>query len=277
MSIIQQTQSPGLTRIDATEAIASELTADVDELVAGVHSREILRLVQERGVVVFRELNLSDEQQIAFTRTLSTTTTDFKATKITMDSSENPSAEYIRGAFYWHIDGTMGKVPQFASVMSARRLSETGGNTEFCNTYAAYQALSDEERAQYDDLQVVHMFEASQRYVNPEPSYELLQRWQMFKPNVLPLVWKHRSGRNSLVLGSTASHIEGMGLREGQALLVKLRDWSTQSRFTYSHSWRLGDLVIWDNTGTMHRATPYPLDSDRLMYRTQIDGDEPFA
>jgi alpha-ketoglutarate-dependent taurine dioxygenase len=277
MTTVQETDPPEMTRVDVTETIGSELTADIDDLVAGVHSIEIMRLLQERGVVIFRELHLSDDQQIAFTRTLSTTTTDFKATKITMDSAENPNAEYIKGAFYWHIDGTMGKVPQFASMMSARRLSETGGNTEFCNTYAAYDALSDDAKSEYDALRVVHMFETSQRYVNPEPSYELLQRWQKFQPNVLPLVWKHRSGRNSLVLGSTASHIEGMEFRESQALLVKLRDWSTQPRFTYSHSWRLGDLVIWDNTGTMHRATAYPLDSDRLMYRTQIDGDEPFA
>ncbi len=266
-----------LTRIDLTPNIASELRADTNALLRGEFSSQILSLLEERGVVAFRELNLTDEQQLAFTQTLNTTDiTDYKVTKITMDPLENPNADYIKGAFYWHIDGTMLDIPVFASIMSSRRFSETGGETEFSNTYAAYDALSEEEKSELENLQVVHMFETAQLYVNPEPDYETLKTWQAFKPNVLPLVWTHRSGRKSLVIGSTASHIEGMGLREGKALLTKLRDWATKPEFVYSHEWKLGDLVIWDNTGTMHRATPYPLNSGRLMYRTQLAGDEPF-
>jgi alpha-ketoglutarate-dependent taurine dioxygenase len=96
-------------------------------------------------------------------------------------------------------------------------------------------------------------------------------------PRTLPLVWKHRSGRKSLVLGATASHVEGMDQREGWALLTRLRDWATQPQFVYRHEWKLGDLVVWDNTGTMHRALPYPLDCGRLMHRTKLHGEEPFA
>lgn len=276
--VATQTQKSGhLVRRDLSPLIASELQADVDSLIGGEYSTEIRQLLEERGVVAFRELNLSDEQQIAFTKTLATTTQDFQITKITMDPLENPKADYIKGAFYWHIDGTMLHIPIFASVMSSRRLSETGGNTEFCNTYAAYDALPEEEKAALEKLKVVHMFETSQRFVRPEPSYEELCTWQEYQPNTLPLVWTHRSGRKSLVLGSTASHVEGMGVRESYALLTRLRDWATQPQFVYSHEWKLGDLVIWDNTGTMHRATEYPMDSGRLMYRTQIAGDEPFA
>lgn len=267
----------GLTRIDLTPRIASEIKADVTALVRGDFSTEILALLEQRGVVAFRELNLTDEQQIAFTKTLSTTTQEFKITKITMDPLENPKSDYIKGAFYWHIDGTMLDIPAFASVMSSRRLSTSGGQTEFCNTYAAYDDLPDAEKKALETLKVVHMFETAQRFVTPEPSYPQLLAWQEYKPNVLPLVWTHRSGRKSLVLGSTASHVEGMDLREGWALLTRLREWATQPQFCYRHEWKLGDLVIWDNTGTMHRATPYPLDSGRLMYRTQIAGDEAFA
>ncbi|MYM62822.1 TauD/TfdA family dioxygenase [Pseudomaricurvus sp. HS19] len=271
------TQNTDLIRTDLTPLIATQLEANISDLISGKFSNEIGELLEQRGVVAFRELNLTDEQQLAFTQTLNTTDIqDYKVTKITMDPLENPNADYIKGAFYWHIDGTMLDIPVFASVMSSRRLSETGGRTEFSNTYAAYDALPEDEKAALEGLQVVHMFETSQLYVNPEPSIETLKMWQSFQPNVLPLVWTHRSGRKSLVLGSTASHIEGMSLREGRALLTKLRDWATQPEFVYSHEWKLGDLVIWDNTGTMHRATPYPLDSGRLMYRTQIAGDEPF-
>lgn len=277
MTATQPAGTPGLVRRDASPLIASELEADIDALVAGAFSAEIRDLLEERGVVCFRGLGLTEEQQIAFTKTLATGSQDYEVTKITMDPLENPKAGYIRGAFYWHIDGTMLDIPIFASIMSSKRLSETGGQTEFSNTYAAYEALSDEDKAAIENLRVVHMFETAQRYIQPEPSYEELLRWQEYQPNTLPLVWTHRSGRKSLVLGSTASHIEGMDLREGWALLTRLRDWATQPQFVYRHEWTLGDLVIWDNTGTMHRARPYAADSGRLMYRTQIAGEEPFA
>jgi len=272
------TAAAGLTCIDLTPNIATELHVhDIQALIEGAYSTEIRTLLEQRGVVAFPRLNLTDEQQLAFTRTLNTTDIhDYKVTKISLDPLENPNADYIKGAFFWHIDGTMLDIPIFASVMSSRRLSESGGRTEFSNTYAAYDALPDDEKRALEELKVVHMFETAQLYVDPEPSYKTLKMWQSLKPNTLPLVWTHRSGRKSLVLGATASHIEGMGLRESRALLTRLRDWSTQAEFVYSHEWQLGDLVIWDNTGTMHRATPYPLDSGRLMYRTQIAGDEPF-
>ncbi len=266
-----------LIRHDPTPMIGSELQGEVDALVRGEFSGEIRALLEERGVLAFRQLKLTDEQQLAFTKTLGTTSQKYEITKITMDPMENPRAEYIKGAFYWHIDGTMVDIPIFASVMSSRRLSETGGQTEFSNTYAAYEALPESEKSALEKLKVVHMFEVSQRYVKPEPSYQELMTWQEFKPRVLPLVWTHRSGRKSLVLGSTASHVEGMDLREGWALLTRLRDWATRPGFVYRHEWQLGDLVIWDNTGTMHRAMPYPLDSGRLMYRTQIAGEEPIT
>mgnify|MGYP001119435416 CR=1 FL=1 len=91
------------------------------------------------------------------------------------------------------------------------------------------------------------------------------------------LVWTHKSGRKSLVIGCSASHIEGMDREEGQQLLQELLDWSTQPRFVYRHEWTPGDLLIWDNTGVLHRAEPYPLDCGRLMHRTTLLGEEPFA
>ena len=262
---------------DLTPRIGSEIFADIDTLLNGSLSEQIRELLEARGVVAFRQLNMTDEQQMAFTKTFKQPENEQKVVKITMDPLENPNADYIQGAFYWHIDGTMIDMPIFASIMSSRRLSPVGGQTEFSNTYATYDDLPAGEKAALEDLKVVHMFEVSQRYVKPEPSFDDLRIWQKFQPRVLPLVWKHRSGRKSLVLGSTASHVEGMDLREGWALLTKLRDYATQPQFVYRHEWTLGDMVIWDNTGTMHRALPYALDSGRMMHRTQIAGTEAFV
>lgn len=259
-----------------TPRIGSVLRADVDALLSGEFAAEIRDILERRGVVLFREINLTDDQQMAFTRTLGGIQ-EKEVFKISMDPKVNRVAEYTKGAFYWHIDGTMSEVPILASIMSARSLAPEGGETEFCNTYAAWDDLPESEKRALEKLKVVHMFEVSQRYVNPEPTYAQLQAWQEFQPNTLPLVWTHRSGRKSLVLGSTASHVEGMDLREGWALLTRLREYATQPQFVYRHEWTLGDMLIWDNTGAMHRALPYAMDSGRLMHRTTIEGEEPFA
>ncbi len=261
---------------DVTPRIGSAFRASVDALLSGMFAKEIRTLLEQRGVIVFPEISLTDAQQIAFTQTLGRIV-DEHVFKISMDPLENPRFEYIKGAFYWHIDGTMSDVPILASIMSSRRLAPQGGQTEFCNTYAAWDDLPASEKQELEGLKVVHMFETAQRFVKPEPSWDELQDWQKFSPKTLPLVWTHRSGRKSLVLGSTASHIEGLSLRDGSALLTRLRDYATQPQFVYRHEWKLGDMVIWDNTGTMHRALAYPLDCGRLMHRTTLQGEEPFV
>lgn|SRR5262249_20988921 len=267
------------TAVDLTPRIGSEIRADRATLLSGARAAEIRQLLEARGVLAFRELHLSDAEQVAFTKTLGHIVDEGENNiyKVTMDAAENAQFEYLKGAFYWHIDGTNLDVPIFASLLSSRRLSATGGETDFANTYAAYEDLPESEKPVLEKLEVVHTLEASQRYFNPEPTWKELKSWQRMPPKTLPLVWKHRSGRKSLVLGATASHVEGMDLRESSALLTRLRDWATQSQFVYRHEWTLGDLVIWDNTGTMHRAMPYPLDSGRLMHRTKLHGEESFA
>ena len=79
------------------------------------------------------------------------------------------------------------------------------------------------------------------------------------------------------MLGATASHVDGMAFDDGRALLLELLDRSTAPELVYRHEWEVGDLVIWDNTGTMHRATPYDPKCGRLLHRTKLEGEEPFA
>ena len=270
---------------DLSPKIGCEIRTDKETLLSGAKAKKIRELMERRGVILFREINLSDEEQIAFTHALGTFAhEEGEGSKdkdtvypITMDSSINPIAEYLKGAFFWHIDGTMSEKPILASMMSSRRLSPEGGETEFCNTYAAWDDLPEDEKAELEGLKVVHAMWRSQLYVYPEPSYELFKQWQSRGENTLPLVWKHRSGRKSLVLGATALNVVGMTPPESEALLIRLRDWATQPQFVYRHEWKLGDLVIWDNTGTMHRALPYDHKSGRLMHRTKLEGEEAFA
>jgi alpha-ketoglutarate-dependent taurine dioxygenase len=124
---------------------------------------------------------------------------------------------------------------------------------------------------------VVHTMVATQRDVFPNPTPEQRAAWARFADKIHPLVWTHRSGRKSLVLGSSASHVVGLEMDEGRALLDELLAWATQPQFVYRHEWSIGDLVIWDNTGCMHRVQAYPVDSGRMMHRTTLIGEEAIA
>jgi len=263
---------------DIKPAIGAEVLAGKAALVDGLYAAEIRELLEQRGVLVFPQVHFTDEEHIAFTKTLGRYTPDRpdgEVTLISLDAERNASADYVKGSFFWHFDGYMNDVPILASILCAKVLSASGGDTDFCNTYTAYEELPAERKQQLEDLSAVHALAGAQLSVEPEPSYETFRKWLAVRRNTLPLVWKHRSGRKSLVIGNTAVNIPGMDPLEGIELLVWLRDWATQERFRYRHAWLVGDAVMWDNTGTLHRATPYAFDSGRLMTRTKLAGEEP--
>ncbi|MFZ2173631.1 MAG: TauD/TfdA family dioxygenase [Rhodococcus sp. (in: high G+C Gram-positive bacteria)] len=255
--------------------------------VTGVESLDddavISRLVEAlkwRGVLLIRGLNLDDEAQLAFSRKLGQVVTPAPGQEIftvSLDPAKTPSAEYLKGTFSWHIDDTCNDVPAKATVLTARHVAMVGGGTEFASTYAAYENLPEQERKRYEGLRVLHSFEAAQRTVNPDPTDEQLAMWRRLPTHESSLVWDRRDGRKSLVIGATADHIVGMDPAESRALLDELLAWTTQERFCYAHEWAVGDVVMWDNTGMLHRALPYDPSSERLMRRTTIAGDEAWA
>jgi len=270
---------------DIKPRIGTEILSDKAELLGGQHADGIRSLLEQRGVLVFPRVNFTDEEQVAFTKTLGNFAPELRdkagsgdnVHKISLDASQTSSAEYLKGSMYWHIDGTMNDVPILASILSAKVLSPVGGQTEFCNTYAAYEDLPEAEKARYETLRVLHSAWASLFYYDPEPVHAKLKEMMEIGDNELPLVWKHHSGRKSLVLGCTAYHVVGMDPKASTELLVKLRDWATRDQFVYRHEWSVGDTVMWDNTGTMHRALPYDPASGRMMHRTKLEGEEAFA
>jgi alpha-ketoglutarate-dependent taurine dioxygenase len=160
-------------------------------------------------------------------------------------------------------------------VLSAIAVADSGGETEFASTYGAYDALSAAEKAELEGVRVVHSLEASQRLAFPEPNEKLVAAWRMRKTAEHPLVWTHRDGRRSLVLGASTDHVVDMAPDDGRALLDDLLDRATAPERVYRHEWSAGDTVIWDNRGVLHRAVPYESDSRREMLRTTILGDEP--
>jgi alpha-ketoglutarate-dependent taurine dioxygenase len=261
--------------------IGSRVLNSKQELLSGEVASGIRELLEQRGVLVFPEIHFTDEEQIAFTKTLGNFQPEREGGsvfKVTLDNKENPhSAEYLKGSLYWHLDGTMNDVPILASLLASKKLASWGGNTGFCNTYAAYETLPEEQKAELEGLRVMHSVWASVFYYEPEPAIAKLKAMQAIGERELPLVWKHRTGRKSLILGCTAHRVLGVSAPKSAELLVGLREWATSERFSYSHQWKVGDLVMWDNTGTLHRAEQYDLASGRMLHRTKLAGEEPFA
>jgi alpha-ketoglutarate-dependent taurine dioxygenase len=257
-----------------------------DQTIAAVHDA-----LEDRGVLVFPRLNLTDAEQLAVTDKLGTrlnynrkapgsdAADEEDVYAVTLDKKINYQPEYVLGTFFWHIDGvTIDQPLPKATLLTARKLSPTGGQTEFASTYAAYENLPDPEKRAIEGLKVVHKMEASMRPVFDEMREEDIARWRgMSKVMVHPLVWRHNSGRKSLVIGTQADSVADMPIPHGRSLLVRLQEWAAQPAFSYRHEWQQGDLVIWDNCGCMHRVVPYDENSGRMMHRTSLAGEERVA
>jgi alpha-ketoglutarate-dependent taurine dioxygenase len=270
--------------------LGSEIGAEA----TGLTGRELLEpqvnerlraALADRGVVICRESHIRDADLVALSRLLGEVViapmgqdpTHPEISTISLDPAKSALAAYRSGTFYWHIDGANDEVPQKATLLVARQVSDEGGDTEFANTYAAYEALPDEQKKELEGLRVVHSFTASQLLTNPDPSEKELAAWRRVPTREHPLVWTRRNGRKSLLIGASTDHIVGVPHDESRRLLDRLLEWSTQPRFTLRHHWSPGDLVIWDNTGMLHRALPYQPTSPRLLRRTTLVGEEAVA
>lgn len=275
-----------ITAAKLGDTIGAEVTGvDRDRLLSDDSLPDaVLDALEENGVLVFRELNLDAETQVAFCRKLGEV--DYSPGhhpvrgiyRVSLDTSKNSSAAYLRATFDWHIDGCTPQddaYPQKATMLTAHAVAATGGETEFASTYGAHDALTAEEKQRYETLRVLHSLEASQRLVTPDPTPEQLAAWRRRPAKEHPLVWTHKSGRRSLVLGASADYVVGMEPAQSRALLDDLLTRSTVPERVYRHQWSKGDTVIWDNRGVIHRVEPYDQDSPREMLRTTVLGDEP--
>jgi alpha-ketoglutarate-dependent taurine dioxygenase len=276
-------------------ATAHVITPTVGLEVIGLTAPELLtaggaertgEALERHGVVVYREINIGDDDLLAFTRMLGTPlvqSTDEHRHPEIQTITLNPAktnavlVSYRQGNFHWHIDGATLAITQKATLLTAWEIDPAGGDTEFASTYAAYEALPDEDKVQIESLQVVHSFAHAQALANPDATEADRATWVRVPARIHPLVWKRSTGRRSLVLGATAGEVVGWSPERGRELLDRLVAWVTQPRFTLRHKWRKGDLVIWDNTGMLHRALPFEPTLLRLMHRTTLIGEESVA
>jgi alpha-ketoglutarate-dependent 2,4-dichlorophenoxyacetate dioxygenase len=268
--------------VDCTRPLASDAVAAID---AGMDAYAVL---------VFRDQNVTDEQQIAFTRQfgelenyaagghirrredtrLGPGIIDFS----NLDKDGNLMSAEDRVWFFkladrlWHSDSSFRPVPAKYSLLSGRVVPSWGADTEFADMRAAYDALDARTKAEIDDLVCRHSLIYSRQAIGfTDLSPEEIA---MFKPVRQRLVRTHPvSGRKSLFLSSHAGAIEGWTVPEARMFLRDLVEHATQPQFVYRHKWRVGDIVMWDNRTTMHRARRFDRSEVRDVRRTTIGGD----
>ena len=250
---------------------------------------EIRAAFEEYSVLIFSGQPLDDDQQAAFSRrfgplevTLSANpargTTFQRQSNLDINTGDVIPPDDRRMLYQlanqlWHSDSSFKQVPSLCSILTGRIVPPEGGATEFASARAAYAELPDALRRRVEGLIVVHDFTWSRDQVRPGI---LTDKERAEVPPVQhPLVRANPvNGRKTLFIGAHASHIVGMSLDDGRALLRELTAFVTQPRFVYRHDWRQHDVVIWDNRCVLHRATPFDTQRhQRFMQRTTVSGD----
>ena len=184
------------------------------------------------------------------------------------------------GAALWHTDQSYERVPASATMLYCLMAPAHGGQTQFCDMRGAYEALDESTRARIDTLEVAHKYGAGKRRADEPPVNPIINEGQNRHVPVThhPLVMAHPiTGTRALyALGHGAHGIKDMEDDEADALLEELKEHCVQPRFIHSHTYEVGDVVIWDTLQTMHRATPIDiaskLDDSRLLWRISVRG-----
>jgi taurine dioxygenase len=249
----------------------------------------LLATFRSHPVLVFRDQHLTKPQQYDFTlnfgaiedqhvnRLIDAERYAAVHTVCNLDADGRPTEEpRERGNYFWHSDKSYHAVPSLMTMLHAVELPPAGGETQFATMTLAYAALPAEMQARIAGLRAVHSWEASRINCGGIPATEAQKRER--PPVDHPLVRTHPdTGAKSLYLGNHASHILGLPEAEGRALLVRLREHATQAAFVYTHRWRMGDLVMWDNRCLLHRALPHQGMGQhrRVLHRTVVKGTVP--
>ncbi len=274
-----------LTEIGGAEITGLDLSQPIDTEIKDAIKRAFL----EFHILVFRDQSLTKDQQAAFSENFGTlehhvgrlhdgTPYPIVHSVTNLGADGKPTEKPVsKGNYYWHTDKSYHAIPSLMTMLHAKEVPENGGDTQFANTRLGYKALSEEMKERIADMKVEHSWEASRRNVGAEPPSEEQKRER--PPVTHPVVRTHPdTGEKTIYLGHHVSHIHGLAKEESDALVKELEDHTTQERYVYTHRWRKGDYVMWDNRLLLHRALPnYKVGKERrLLHRTVIIGTKPF-
>ena len=269
----------------AAEVIGLDLNKPLDQATLA----SIKSAFAQHSVLVFRGQQITDEQQIAFSECfgeLETTKvgTPGAGSKLITLTNMGPDGSIIaptdrqilnnKANQHWHADSSFKVNPAKASMLSARIIPSSGGNTEYISMRAVYAALPDGLRERIDGKTAVHDFAYGRTKIAPE--LVTAEERTAVPPVRQAMVLDHGAHGKSLYAGAHCAAVEGMEEAAGRALIDELMAFATQPHFIYSHPWRAHDLILWDNRAVVHRATPFDSTTERrLMVRTTIAGGGP--
>ena len=269
--------------IDLARPTTREEVADIEAAIAA------------HAVLVFRDQNFTDEQQLAFSRCFGaleeTRGTGISkpgeqrlhpafadVSNLDVDNSvlarDNRRRLYGLGNMLWHSDSSFKPVPATYSLLSGRIVVDEGGETEFADMRAAYDALDDGTKAEIADLVCEHSLIYSRGILGFDDLSEI-ERAAMAPVRQVLTRTHPVSLRKSIYLASHIGKVLGWPVPEARAFIRDLTEHATQERFVYSHKWRKFDLVMWDNRSTMHRVRRFDSTKVRDMRRTTVAGKEP--
>ena len=252
---------------------------------------EIVSAWHAHAVLAFPGQHLDERRQIAFSRRFGLL--ERKIVDVKEIPDRNPEMDiisnvrqdgtlvepgtahafFLEGDRYWHTDSSFKRIPAKASLLSARRVPAEGGDTEFADMRAAYDALDDTMKAWLSDKAAVHSLRYSQGLVG---GLETLSEAELdaLPPVVHPIIREHApTGRKCLYIGRHASHIVGEDIETSRVLLRELCDQACRPPRVFGYCWGVGDLVIWDNRCVLHRGRGYPPDQARTVARTTVAGE----
>jgi len=266
----------------AAEVKGLDPAGDIDDRLFGRVSEAFAR----RSVLVFRDQNIDDDRQIAFSERFG----PLEATKVdtpgagskvviltNVDDTGNllqPTSRQIlngRANQFWHTDSSFKEMAAAASMLSARQIPPDGGNTEFISMRAVYAALPKRLKDAVAGRVAIHDYTYGRTKVDPHLVTD--GERATLPPVRQAMVLDHGAHGKSLYIGAHVAAIEGMAEADSRELIDELTDFATQEQFIYSHGWRPHDLVLWDNRATLHRGTAYDRTAHRrTMVRTTIAG-----
>jgi alpha-ketoglutarate-dependent 2,4-dichlorophenoxyacetate dioxygenase len=238
---------------------------------------------EEHSLLLFRDQEIADDVQVAYSRAFgpleltkvaslgqnsfySRLTNNLQGKIVPPDHRQ---IQVARANALWHTDSSFKKTPALASVLTARVLPGEGGETEFTSTRLAWARLPEELRDRLRDAVATHSYANSRDQIHPDLATEIERR--SLPPVRWRLNWRNPTNdRRALYVASHAYAIDGMDDRDARQLLAQLLDEATRREFVYSHKWRQGDAVMWDNRAMLHRGRPWDYARERTMVRTTI-------
>jgi alpha-ketoglutarate-dependent 2,4-dichlorophenoxyacetate dioxygenase len=261
-----------------------DLRAPLDDAAFGA----IREAFERHSLLVFHDQELTNEQQVAFTRRFgpleaTKVGTIGAGTEIVVLTNMKPEGGLVepthrhalndKANALWHTDSSFKPIPSLGSALSARIIPPEGGETEYASMRAAWTALPDALKARLEGRVAVHSYAHSRAKVDPSLASQAEKA--ALPPVRQATVRVHpASGEKAIYLGSHASHIEGMDVEESRRLIDQVMALATEPRFVHTHRWRRHDLVMWDNRCLLHRGRPYDQARHaRYMVRTTLAGD----